>query len=39
MKPGLYGQRLTFMDELRAATFLVHADLQGLDFVARAAKS
>ena len=32
MKTGLYGQRLTLMEELKAATFLPHARLQTAPF-------
>lgn len=32
MKLGLYGQQLTLMEELKAATFLPHARLQALPF-------
>ena len=32
MKPGLYGQQLTLMEEIRAATFLPHARLQTAPF-------
>ena len=32
MKPGLFGQRLTLMEELRAATWPTHARLQGAPF-------
>lgn len=32
MKPGLYGQQLTLMEEIRAATFQPHARLQAAPF-------
>jgi len=32
MKPGLFGQKLTLMEELRAATFLAHSKLQSVPF-------
>ena len=32
MKPGLFGQQLTLMEELRAATFLAHSKLQTAPF-------
>jgi heme oxygenase len=32
MKAGLYGQQLTLMEELKAATFLAHARLQAAPF-------
>jgi heme oxygenase len=32
MKTGLYGQKLTLMEELKAVTFLAHARLQALPF-------
>ena len=32
MKPGLFGQQLTLMEELRAATCLAHSKLQTAPF-------